>query len=169
MVAFKSLKYFNQQDKHANTLLIMAAIAIVFTAKALYLSFCVTPLWSIPDENGHLAYVYDIAEGRGIPLLGKGKVDSTIMSSRKGTAEARPAINHIAQHPPLYYIFASIPLKIGQQITKDKETLFKLPRIVSAISGGLTLYVIFLTIQLIGLDAYRSTLQAVVYTLCSRL
>jgi len=160
MVAFKNLKYFNQQDKHTNTSLIMAAIAIVFTAKALYLSFCVTPLWSIPDEIGHLAYVYDIAEERGIPLLGESKIDSDIMSSYKGTDGARPSNNWIAQHPPLYYILASIPLKIGRQITKDKETLFKLPRIVSAISGGLALFVIFSTIQLIGLDAYRSILIA---------
>ncbi len=137
---------------------LMVVIAIIFIAKALYMSFFITPLWSIPDEIGHLAYSYDIAEGRGIPVLGEAKISSDIMSSFKGVDDAKPTVNWIAQHPPAYYYLAAIPLKVGMNFTDNQKILFKLPRIISAISGGLLLISLFVAMRQVGLDGYRSLL-----------
>lgn len=137
---------------------LMLAIAILFIAKALYMSFFITPLWSIPDEIGHLAYTYDIAEGRGLPVVGEAKISSDIMSSYKGLDDAGPGSNWIAQHPPVYYYLAAIPLKVGMNFTDNQEILFKLPRIISAVSGGLLLIALFAGMRQAGLDGYRSLL-----------
>ncbi|MBM9519513.1 glycosyltransferase family 39 protein [Desulforhopalus vacuolatus] len=139
-------------------LIIIAAVSFVFFLKALYLSFFVTPLWAIPDEMGHLAYVYDIAQGRGVPLLHTAKIDSNIMSHFKGTANAAPVGNWIAQHPPVYYMLAAIPLKIAMVFTDNNEILFRIPRIISSLSGSLVIVVLFFIFQLINLAGYKSVL-----------
>ncbi|AMO93812.1 hypothetical protein CFter6_1094 [Collimonas fungivorans] len=137
-------------------------ISLLFFIKALYLSFFVTPFPGVPDEIGHFAYVQDIAYGKGIPILsapstGKSIIGSDIMKYVEKTTNAQPAYNWIAQHPPIYYVVAAIPLKIGSFITDDPEILFRLPRIVSALSGALLLLVLFRIFKTIGLDTSRST------------
>jgi hypothetical protein len=141
-------------------LIIIIAISFVFFIKALYLSFFVTPLWSIPDESGHLAYIYDIAQGREIPLLNTAKIDSNIMSNFKGISNASPADNKIAQHPPVYYMIAAVPLKIAMFFTDNDEILFRIPRIISSLSGSLVIVGLFFIFRLINLTGYKSSLLA---------
>ena len=143
--------------KYSNAILL---IACLFTLKALYLGFYVTPLWDIPDETAHFAYVRDLAEGRGIPLLGTAKIGSDIMSHMRRAAVSKPASNIAALHPPVYYFFAAIPLKAGMIFTKDSEINFRLPRIIAAISGGLLLLVLYRAIRTLGLEEYKATLLA---------
>jgi len=95
----------------------MVLISLLFAMKAFYLAFWVTPLWDIPDETGHLAYVRDIAEGRGIPLLGTAKIDADIMRHVTKNPNAKPVLNWIAQHPPIYHIISAVPYKIGNYYT----------------------------------------------------
>ncbi|MQR01305.1 ArnT family glycosyltransferase [Glaciimonas soli] len=135
-------------------------LSLLFAVKALYLAFCVTPLWNIHDEIGHYAYTQDIAEGKGIPLLGKAVIGTDIMSYLEGKPNSPPAYNWIAQHPPLYYIAAAVPLKIGSWFTNDVEILYRLPRIVAALSGALLILVLFRTFTLIGLDPLRASAVA---------
>jgi len=137
-------------------------ISLLFLIKALYLSFCVTPFAAVPDEIGHFAYTQDIAYGKGIPVLsppstGKSVISADVMGYVEKTTDSQPAYNWIAQHPPVYYIIAAIPLKIGSLITDDPDILYRLPRIVSALSGALLLLVLFRTFRVIGLDSSRST------------
>jgi Dolichyl-phosphate-mannose-protein mannosyltransferase len=137
-------------------------ISLLFFVKALYLAFCVTPFSAIPDEIGHYAYVQDIANGKGIPVLssptvGKSLIGADIMGYIENTPDALPAYNWIAQHPPIYYVIAAIPLKIGSWLTSDKNILYRLPRIVSALAGALLLLVLFRTFRVVGLDSARST------------
>ncbi|MCX7107422.1 MAG: hypothetical protein NTV66_07570 [Methylococcales bacterium] len=132
-------------------------ISLLFAVKAIYLSFWVTPLWDIPDEIGHFAYVQDLAESRGLPLLGKAKINLEIMHHLKNDQSLSSPVNWIAQHPPIYYLIAAIPLKIGSWMTNDPEILFRLPRIISALSGALLLLVLFRTFLLVGLDVARAT------------
>jgi hypothetical protein len=132
-------------------------LSLLFAVKALYFSFWVTPLWDIPDEVGHLAYVQDIAEGRGVPLLGQARIGEGIMRHLRQDENSSSVPNWIAQHPPVYYVIAAVPYKIGSYFTSDPEVLYRLPRIVSALSGALLLLVLFQTFLVIGLDAYRAT------------
>lgn len=132
-------------------------ISLLFAVKVFYLAFWVTPLWDIPDEIGHLAYVQDLAEGRGVPLLGKAKINADIMSHFYKTTFAKPADNWIAQHPPIYHAIAALPYKIGSYFTSDVEVLYRLPRIISVFSGALLLLLLFRTFLLVGLDTFRAT------------
>jgi hypothetical protein len=132
-------------------------ISLLFAVKAFYLSFWVTPLWDVPDEFGHYAYVQDLAEGRGVPLLGKSKINQDIIRNCRASENDSPVSNWIAQHPPVYYAIAAVPLKIGSWLTNDIEILYRLPRIVSVLSGALLLLVLFRTFRIIGLDVSRST------------
>ncbi|MDB4542867.1 glycosyltransferase family 39 protein [bacterium] len=118
-------------------------LSLLFAVKALYLAFSITPLWDIPDETGHFAYVRDLADGNGIPLLGDSKIGADIESLAAAGRQRPPALNWIAQHPPAYYIIAAIPLKVARSFTKDEQTLFRLPRIIAALSGALSLLVVF--------------------------
>lgn len=149
-----------RQNISKNIELTMMLISVLFVIKALYMAFYITPLWSIPDEIGHLASTYSIATGNGIPLLGKAKISTEIMSSFTGVEGAPPVKNWIAQHPPIYYIIAAIPLKIGMYFTDNTEILFRLPRIISALAGGLLLFVLYKTMIMAKVDEYRSLLLA---------
>ena len=135
----------------------MLFLSLLFAMKALYLAFCITPLWDVPDETGHFAYVQDIAEGRGLPLLGNAKINVEVKRHVQNDPSALSAANWIAQHPPVYYLVAAIPLKIGSWMTSDPEIVFRLPRIISALSGALLLLVLFRTFLLVGLDDARAT------------
>jgi hypothetical protein len=137
-------------------------ISLLFLIKTLYLSFFITPFSGIPDEIGHFAYVQDIANGKGIPVLSissdnKSVIGADIMGYIENTTNARPAYNWIAQHPPIYYFIAAIPLKIGNWLTNDINILYRLPRIVSSLSGALLLLVLFSTFRTAGLDSSRAT------------
>lgn len=133
-------------------------LAFLFTVKALYLAFYVTPLWDIPDETAHFSYVRDLAEGRGLPVLGNAWIMGDVMDNVWKTKNCQSISNWIAQHPPIYHLIAAIPLKIGSTFIVDSENYFRLPRIVAAISGGGLLIVIFSTMIILGLDSYRATI-----------
>lgn len=111
---------------------------------------------------GHFAYAQDIANGKGIPVLsarldGKSIIGADVMGYIEKSNNARPAYNWIAQHPPVYYAIAAIPLKIGSWLTSDINILYRLPRIISALSGTMLLLVLFKTFRTVGLDSSRST------------
>jgi 4-amino-4-deoxy-L-arabinose transferase-like glycosyltransferase len=126
-------------------------IALLFFCKFMLLAFWITPLWEVPDETGHFAYARGLAEGKGIPVMGKAFIDSDIVSDARGKEVAEIHGNQIAQHPPLYYYGAGFFWKIGTFLTDDSNLLFKAPRVMSALAGTLTLVVIyFLTVLLIG-------------------
>ena len=135
-------------------------ISLLFAVKAFYLAFWVTPLLDIPDETGHFAYVRDIAQGRGVPLLGQAEIPSDIMRHANRAADASPVSNWIAQHPPVYYVLAALPYKIGSFFTSDPEILFRLPRMIAVLCGALLLLVLFRSFLLVGLDSSRATAMA---------
>ena len=146
---------------------IMWAMACVFVIKSLFLAFYVTPLWDIPDEIGHYSYVSDIANGKGIPLLGQAKLDEEALrsfyrnceSTNKG-CESIGKSNWIAQHPPIYHIIASVPLKISMMFTKNKNFLFRSTRITSAICLGFFFICTYYTMVAINLKKINSLFLA---------
>ena len=114
----------------------------------MLLSFWITPLWDIPDETGHFAYVRDIGSNKGIPVLGRSIIETDILSNVTGHKVERSTLNWIAQHPPAYYIPAGLVWKLAFFFTDDPEILFRAPRIISAISGSLTLVVLYFLLAL---------------------
>jgi len=137
-------------------------ISLLFLVKALLFSFHITPLWDIPDEIGHFAYARDIAQGRGIPLLGESEIQGDIIAHLTDGVYREARENWIAQHPPVYHLFAAIPLRIGLWLTDNQEILFRLPRVISAISSTLALLVVYRLLTLVNL---RNT-YAVAITAC---
>lgn len=127
-------------------------LASIFLFKALYFAFFITPLWDIPDEIGHLAYIQHIVSGEGLPVLGDAKINSEIMQHLTKNGNAGVAHNWIAQHPPLYYYVAAVPYLIAQLFTYDVEILYRAPRIIAAICGALTILVIFRTVCALKVD-----------------
>ena len=134
------------------TYLYIGILAALFFLKACFLAFYVTPLWDTPDETGHYAYARDIATGKGVPLLGKAEIGADIMRHASRAPDARSQLNWIAQHPPVYYTLAALPLKIGAYFTGNPEILFRLPRLISALCGALALVVLYRTAILLNLD-----------------
>ncbi|MCV2875541.1 glycosyltransferase family 39 protein [Rhodobacteraceae bacterium XHP0102] len=130
-------------------------LAILMGCKAFYLAFFVTPLWDIPDEIGHLAYVMQIANGGGIPVLGDAMIPAEIMSHMR-QADSPAAGNWIAQHPPIYYFIAAVPYWLAQQFTSDVEILYRAPRIIASLSAVILLLVLYRTARLTGLSERAS-------------
>ena len=128
----------------------------LFFIKTLILAFAITPLWSIPDEIGHVAYVKEIATQYKIPVLGKAKIDSQIFTSLKGGKTNFSGLNWIAQHSPIYYFFAASFYKIGSFFTSDPEVLFRMPRIASVLFSTLALFFLFKTIRILEVDTLTS-------------
>ncbi len=139
----------------------MLFLSLIFLVKSLFLAFYVTPLWAVPDEIGHYSYARDLADGKGVPVLGRGGViGQDVMGYLEKSNNAKPARNWISQHPPIYYVIASWPLKIGELVTNDNDILWRIPRIISALSGALLLLVLFNTLSVIGLDATKAAAVA---------
>jgi len=136
-------------------------ISLLFLVKALLFSFYLTPLWDIPDEFGHFAYARDIAEGRGIPLLGEAEIQHDIVAHVTNGGDQWSLPNLIAQHPPIYHLIAAIPLRIGLWLADNQEILFRLPRVISAISSFLVLLAVYRLLTLVGLrNAYAVAITA---------
>jgi hypothetical protein len=157
MTKFKHILLYRKKNEVTNTAERLFSPAIIVLAilmgfKALYLAFFVTPLWDIPDEIGHLAYVMQIVGGGEIPVLGDAKIPPEIMSHIRQVEGASAIGNWIAQHPPLYYTIAAVPFWMAQQFTTDVEILYRAPRIIAAISAALLLLVLYRTARLTGLS-----------------
>lgn len=134
---YKTNKIFS--IKHIKYLLVL-----VFIIKTMILAFFITPLWDIPDEPGHYAYIQDIVQGKGIPVLGKSFISEEIVRSWYTNSEKPPKVlNWIAQHPPGYYLLGAVALKTICFFTNDPYWLFRAPRIVSLLAAALALLVFF--------------------------
>jgi len=117
----------------------------VFFLKTLYLAFWVIPLWDIQDEPGHYSYILDIANGKGLPVMGEATFDETVQDNwLEGSWKDHYEISWIAQHPPLYYLIDSLVLTAARIVTTDTEFLFRITRLLSIVSGTLALSVFYL-------------------------
>lgn len=123
--------------------LAMVAVALAFLLKASVLALFVTPLWDVPDESGHLAYVLDLAEGRGAPVYGRTPLPPEILERWDAQGAALPSFNWVAQHPPVYYALAAPFALAARAVTDDTETRLRAPRLLSVLSAALALLVFF--------------------------
>lgn len=78
------------------------------------------------------------------------------MSHVTGVEAAPAQLNWITQHPPAYHIVAGAVWKLATLCTDDPEILFRVPRIVAAIAGLLTLLVLFRLLLFLSGDAMAS-------------
>ncbi len=153
-------------------------LALVVSVKAMYMAFFLTPPGDIPDESGHYSYVRDIAHGQLFPLLGEASIPRDLWfdpppSQRLEASEldqladeasgirpnrardaARP--NYIVQHPPLYYLVAALPYAVAERLSDDRWYQVRATRIVSALSLGLLLVVLFRTLTDLGVSPARA-------------
>jgi hypothetical protein len=126
----------------------MAALAALFFFKAAALALFVTPLWDIPDEVGHLALIRDIADGRGLASPGNSVIPEDLARRwNPSRAQGGPVLNWTAQHPPLYHLLAVPFLAAGNLAISNVEMRDRVPRLLSAISGALALWVFFLLLR----------------------
>lgn len=138
-------------------------LALLFFLQALFFAWFVTPNGDIPDESGHYAYVVDVAKGRPLPVLGHMDNDRGIIPNnlwRDWGVEEGHRPNYIVQHPPLYYAVAAIPYKIAKAVTKDRFLWAKATRIVSALSLGLLILVMFKSLVAARVDDRLALLLA---------
>ena len=131
-------------------------LALVVCLQALFFSIWVTPLGDTPDESGHFAYVVDVSKGPPLPVIrdfsnGRGVIPNDLWRDWGGTLPSERG-NYLAQHPPLYYAFAAIPYRIATAVTDDKTVHAHAARLVSVVSVGLLVLVLFATFQAAGLS-----------------
>jgi len=122
---------------------VMWIVVLLFFVKSLLLSFWITPLWEVPDESAHLAYIIHVSQGKGIPVLGEAIIQQEIIENWYTKTEPPTNINWIAQHPPAYYVFGAIFYKIGAIFICNIELLFKVPRLLTSLSAALALLVFY--------------------------
>lgn len=125
---------------------VLFLLLIAFCIKCILLAFFITPLWDIPDEPGHYSYIQDIAQGKGLPIMGISVMSTNVIPScwPSMNTSANPPLNWIAQHPPLFHIIGAIVLKISMLFTQSEYWWFHITRIVSVIFGTAALYVFYL-------------------------
>lgn len=143
-------------------------IATIFLLKVFVLGFFVIPLWDIPDEIGHYAYARDLAEGAGVPLLGKSMIKADIVADLTDNEEAGEKYNWIAQHPPAYYFLAAIPIFATSEISMPQELRYRIPRIVAMVCGALALIILYKILVLIGLGEARSVMIVAAFSFIPR-
>lgn len=125
----------------------IGALALLFLIKTAILALFVTPLWEVPDEPGHYAYVLDLTEQRGFPVYGKTPLPAEVIASWKVSAAERPPFNWVAQHPPLYHLLAAPFLLGARQVTDDAEWRLRAPRLFSVLAGTAALILFFLAFR----------------------
>lgn len=143
---------------------IFVIVAFAFFIKYCIFAFMITPLWDIPDESGHYSYVENVAAGH-IPVLGKAKMGLDVTHSWI-SPKAKPGLNWIAQHPPLYYVAAAPVLKVARLAGADFDTQVRSVRLVSSLFGALTI----LGIALLVFEFTRSStlaLAAQIFVACT--
>ena len=125
------------------TALGMAAIALLFFLKTATLAFFVTPLWDVPDESGHVAYVLDLADGRGLPVYGRTPLPPEVLAHWSAEGAAVPPFNWVAQHPPVYHALAATFVLAARAVTGDEAIRLRSPRLLSVLAATLALIVLF--------------------------
>jgi hypothetical protein len=140
------------------------AISILFALQALFLAWFVTPLGDGPDESGHYAYVQDMTKGRPFPILGrpadgKGSIPADLWKDFEKPIK-RERFNYIVQHPPLYYMVAAVPYAVAKRFTDDKAILARAPRLISGLSLGFLVLLLFKTLRATGASELASTAGA---------
>lgn len=121
----------------------MAAVAVLFFLKTAALALFVTPLWDVPDEIGHVAYVLDLADGRGLPVYGRTPLPPEVLARWDARGDAIPAFNWVAQHPPLSHALAAPFALAARAVTSDPEARLRAPRLASVLAATLALIVLF--------------------------
>jgi hypothetical protein len=121
----------------------MAAVAVLFFFKTAVLALFVTPLWDVPDESGHLGYVLDLADGRGLPVYGSTPLPPEVLARWDARGAAIPAFNWVAQHPPLAHALAAPFAWAARALTADPEARLRAPRLASVLAATLALLVLF--------------------------
>lgn len=121
----------------------MAVVAVLFFLKTAALALFVTPLWDVPDEIGHLAYVLDLADGRGLPDYGRTPLPPEVLARWEARGSAIPAFNWAAQHPPVYHALAAPFALAARAVTSDPEARLRAPRLASVLAATLALIVLF--------------------------
>lgn len=112
-------------------------VALVFLVKFVAYAWWVTPLWDVADESGHFSYVEDVAHGV-FPVLGEARMGEEVTRSWINP-EAKPGMNWIAQHPPLYYALAAPVLRVGETVGLGFEQRVRLTRMPAALFGALAI------------------------------
>ncbi len=140
------------------------AISVLFALQALFLAWFVTPLGDGPDESGHYAYVIDMTKGRPLPVLGRpangrGSIPADLWKDFDKPIK-RDRFNYIVQHPPVYYAIAALPYAAAKRFTDDKAILSRAPRLISALSLGFLVLLIFKTLRATGASELSATAGA---------
>ncbi len=111
---------------------------VLFFIKVALLGIFFIPRWEVPDETGHLSYIADIAEGRGIPVLGEANMIPFISEDLGSTSP--PEGNWLAQHPPLYYLTMAPFYKAARSMGMDMAQTVHVIRILNVIIATFFLY-----------------------------
>lgn len=120
-------------------------VAFVLAIKFLVIAFMITPLWDIPDEFAHVAYIIDLSDGGSLPLLGDSRIPAYVLEHVFGTAEGRSSFNWIVQHPPAFHFVATLPLIAASFLSSNQDIIFLSPRIISVLFSIFSFLVLYKT------------------------
>lgn len=128
------LTQFNSCAHRRGWMYIVLFMGGLFFVKATIFAWMVTPLWDTPDETGHYSYIESLADG-SYPVLGKATMGVDVTKSWLGE-KAKPPLNWIAQHPPLYYVLDTPVLLTARAMGLNFDQQVRSTRILSALFGA---------------------------------
>lgn len=130
--------------------IVVGSLGVLLFVKFAFFAFFFTPLWEIPDESGHYSYVESLSKGT-YPILGKAHMADDVTRSWLGPGK-KPPPNWIAQHPPFYYLLDAPVVVLARAAGLDFEGQVRTARLLSSLSGALTVVGIILFITLATRD-----------------
>lgn len=122
---------------------IMGVILLVFMLKGVLLALIITPLWDVPDETGHFAYIEEMADTGRLPIPGRSRISQRILEHWGGGEAGEPVFNWVSQHPPLYHLLALPVFRLARAGTDSLEWQVRLTRLTSVVLGTVALFVLF--------------------------
>ncbi len=131
-------------------LILIVAIYVVLGVQYARL----TPPWQAPDEPAHFNYVRTVAEQGRLPILQPGDYPFTYLEQIK--AQRFPPemsidpIRYEAWQPPLYYLAAAVPYRLGMALGWSQGQLLLALRLLSVVLGAALLVVAYRVIRILA-------------------
>jgi len=125
--------------------LALAAVLLGFLVKCVVIGLFVLPAWDGPDEPGHFSSIKFLSEGKGYPRLGESYKDEEVVEDI--LPGGGNSINYIAQHPPLYYLSAVLPYRLGIWVGDGWKSGLYSVRVYSALCSTVLLWLLYLIVR----------------------
>lgn len=166
--------------------ILFTLLVLIFLFKGLFYAVYLIPpfIWVTPDDMGHLSYIQYIASQKALPVLYETNIEATTekvyqlfasnMSEEalqveigQETFDYLSGINHIAQHPPLYYLLMTPVYAFTKLLTNNFSIIVIVLRIATLLLGIATIYTIHRLLSVLNVNDIVYTCVLIAFVFCA--